>query len=178
LNPDRKHRVFLQFLKRALELTSSYSKDDLHVFLDLCHRDYPGLSSLVAEYIRVAERGDTDILPGRGFANRNRPTSAVPGTRQMHVFDLLRDKRLFASNSDLAEFAGRILPDMSRSRFDKMSRGDIAARIIEYLETLEPGTRDRLEASMRNAVASTSGRVSDKKSFFSTWEKIIKGIQL
>lgn len=178
MNLDRKHRVFLQFLKKVLELTSSYSKDDLRVFLDLCHRDYPGLAALVAEYIRVAERGDTDILPGRGYAARNRPTPTLPAMRQMHVFDLLRDRRLFASNSDLAEFAGRILPDMSRTRFDKMSRGDIAARIIEYLETLEPGTRDRLEASMRDAVASTSGDVSDKKSFFSTWEKIIKGIQL
>jgi hypothetical protein len=94
----------------------------------------------------------------------------------MHLFDLLREPRLFPSNLDLSEFAARVLPNMSRKRFDKMSRGDIAARIIEYLETRDPHTRERLEASMRDAM--TSGSHADRQSFLSQWEKIIKGIEL
>jgi hypothetical protein len=98
----------------------------------------------------------------------------------MHLFDLLRDKRLFATNSDLADFAGRVLPGTSRYRFEKLSRGDIAARIIEHLETLDPQTRDRLEESMREALESSKAEIlkRDKKSFFSKWEEIIKGIEL
>jgi hypothetical protein len=95
----------------------------------------------------------------------------------MHLFDMLRDKRLFNSNSDLADFAGRVLPSMSRHRFDKMSRGDIAARIIEYLETRDRNTREQLEASMRTAMATGVEKPADRKSFLSQWEKIIKGIE-
>ncbi len=166
-----------RFLKKALELVSSYSKEDLRKFHDLACKDYPSLAPLIREYLDVAGRGDTDVLPSRG-ANRANADRGRHDARQMHLFDLLRDRRLFASNNDLADFAGRVLPEMSRSRFDKMSRGDIAARIIEYLETLDPNTRERLEASMREALKHSPNDVGDKRSFFSTWEKIIKGINL
>ena len=97
----------------------------------------------------------------------------------MHLFDLLREKRLFASNTDLASFAAKVLPGIKGNRFDKMSRGDIAARIIEFLETKDSSTRRELEASMREAMDSTiSGRAVDRRSFVSKWEKIIKGIEL
>jgi hypothetical protein len=58
-----------------------------------------------------------------------------------------------------------------------MSRGDIAARIIEYLETRDRRTREQLESSMRAAVESGTERASDRRSFLSQWEKIIKGIE-
>jgi hypothetical protein len=67
---------------------------------------------------------------------------------------------------------------MVRRRFDKMSRGDIAARIIEYLETRNPRTRQTLETSMREAITAGSVKTSDRKSFFSKWERIIKGTEL
>ena len=73
-------------------------------------------------------------------------------SRDMLLFDRLREKKLFPSNSELAEFAGNILPGIKGNRFDKMSRGDIAARVIEYLETKDPRTREALEASMRDAM--------------------------
>jgi len=59
-----------------------------------------------------------------------------------------------------------------------MSRGDIASRIIEFLETKDRKTRQGLEASMREAMASSPGRNTVRKSFFTKWEKIIKGIEL
>jgi len=96
----------------------------------------------------------------------------------MHLFDLLREKKLFPSNSDLVEFAERILPDMRSYRYDKMSKSDIAARVLEYLETLDPRRKHELEQSMRNAMVVSTARSSDRRSFLSTWEKIIKGIEL
>jgi hypothetical protein len=96
----------------------------------------------------------------------------------MHLFDMLRDRRLFPLNSDLADFAGKVLPDMGSYRYDKMSRGDIASRIIEYLETRDRKTRQGLESSMREAMDSSTDKPAVRKSFFAKWEKIIKGIEL
>jgi hypothetical protein len=108
----------------------------------------------------------------------SRPKSKQkPDASRMHLFDMLREKKLFKSNSDLADFAGRVLPSMSRHRFDKMSRGDIAARIIEYLETRDLRTREELEASMRAAMSSGVDKPAERKSFLSQWERIIKGIE-
>lgn len=171
---DRKHRGFLKFLRKIVEVPFAYSKNDLINFRNLAAKDYPLLVRLIDDYILLAERSDTDALP---FGLQSRPSKATPDASRMHLFDMLREKRLFSSNSDLADFAGRVLPSMSRHRFDKMSRGDIAARIIEYLETRDRRTREELEASMRTAMARGVDKPADRKSFLSQWEKIIKGIE-
>jgi hypothetical protein len=128
-------------------------------------------------YLRLAEQSETGVPePTLGNGQRKVRNSS---TEKMHLFDLLREKRLFASNSDLASFAAKVLPGIKGNRFDKMSRGDIAARIIEFLETKDERARRSLEASMREAMASSSsGRAVDRKSFVSKWERIIKGIEL
>lgn len=169
---NRKHRSFLQFIDRIVNVPAYYSKDDLYAFHRIARRDYPAIAPIIDEYIQLAERSDTDV-PSRGAKSRSPKTQ--PG--EMHLFDLLREKRLFPSNADLSQFAARVLPNMSARRFDKMSRGDIAGRIIEYLETLDRGTREQLEASMRSAMHSPAEKAADRKSFFSTWENIIKGIE-
>jgi hypothetical protein len=156
-----------------VDVPLGYSKDDLIAFRDLARRDYAALTSLIDEYILMADRASTNVLlPSKNVSSR----SQAPG--EMHLFDLLRDKRLFPSNAELSDFAGRIFPKMVRRRFDKMSRGDIAARIIEYLETRNPRTRQTLETSMREAITAGSVKTSDRKSFFSKWERIIKGTEL
>ncbi len=172
---DRRHRGLLQFLRKVMDVPLGYTKSDLINFRSIAAKDYPSLTPLIDEYVRLAERSDTDaLLPN---APRRTKSSATPAASQMHLFDLLRERRLFNSNADLADFAGRVLPNMSRHRFDKMSRGDIAARIIEYLETRDHRTREELERSMRTAMESGPENAADRKSFLSQWEKIIKGIQ-
>jgi hypothetical protein len=173
---DNKHRSLLQFIRKIVDVPLGYSKEDLVTFRSIASRDYPSLVPVMDEYVRMAERADTAVTSETSRPKSKQSERSEPGS--MHLFDMLRDKRLFPSNSDLSEFAGRILPNMSRNRFDKMSRGDIAARIIEYLETKDRSTRHELEASMREAMVSGSDRASDRRSFFSKWEKIIKGIQL
>jgi hypothetical protein len=172
---DKRHRALLQFIRKIVDVPLGYSKNDLLTFRSLAARDYPALTALVEQYLRLADRSETDVLPV-GSPRRGK-SSRKTEAQQMHLFDLLREKRLFSSNADLAEFAARILPKMRSYRFDKMSRGDIAARIIEYLETRDPRTRKDLEESMRNAMDSGVVKPVDKRSFFSEWEKIIKGIQ-
>lgn len=176
LTQDNKHRALLQFIRRIVEVPAGHSKEDLMIFRSVASREYPSLVPLMDEYLRLAERADADVTPSKLQPKAKEPRNGGPGS--MHLFDMLRDKRLFPSNSDLSDFAGRVLPGISRTRFDKMSRGDIAARIIEYLETKDRHTRDELEASMREAMVSGSTRATDRKSFFSAWEKIIKGIEL
>jgi hypothetical protein len=170
---NHRHKPLLLFVRRIVDVPLGYSKDDLIAFRDLARRDYAALTSLIDEYILMADRASTNVLlPSKNVSSR----SQAPG--EMHLFDLLRDKRLFPSNAELSDFAGRIFPKMVRRRFDKMSRGDIAARIIEYLETRNPRTRQTLETSMREAITAGSVKTSDRKSFFSKWERIIKGTEL
>lgn len=175
--PDQKHRSLLQFIRKIVDVPVGYSKEDLVMFRSTASREYPSLVPLIDDYLRFAERADTDVVsrtakPSPGKRVRNTDPAA------MHLFDLLRDRRLFPSNSDLSDFAGRVLPNMTRKRFDKMSRGEIVAKIIEYVETRDAKTRHDLEASMRDAMVSGTDKTSDRRSFLSKWEKIIKGIQL
>lgn len=174
---DQKHRSLLQFIKKILDVPIGYSKEDLITFRSIASMDYPVVAPLIDEYIRVAEKADTNIMSTvSGTSSKHSKTTTDPA--QMHLFDLLRDRRLFRSNSDLSDFAARVLPSMTRKRFDKMSRGEIVAKIIEYVETRDAKTRQDLESSMRDAMVASPEKTSDRKSFFSKWEKIIKGTQL
>jgi hypothetical protein len=175
---DQKHRSLLLFVRKIVEVPLAYSKDDLSAFRSVASREYPVLVHLIDEYIRLAERSDTDVIAAIG-ANSKRPKRSSAGAVQMHLFDLLRDKKLFPSNSDLSGFAARIIPGMTTlTRWEKMSRGEIVVKIIEYVETRDLKTRRALEASMRDALISSPDKPSDRRSFFSKWEQIIKGTHL
>jgi hypothetical protein len=141
------------------------------MFRSIASMEHPSVAFLIDEYIKLAERSDSDVNPSAKTTKKTAPS-------QMHLFDLLREKKLFPTNEDLSQFAGRVMPNMSRHRFNKMKRSDIAARIIEHLETLNGSTREALEASMRDAMIRGPEKASDRRSFFSKWEKIIKGIEL
>jgi len=174
---DHKHRSLLQFIKKILDVPIGYSKADLISFRSVASREYPTLVPVIDEYIQVAEKADTDVIPIKAVPSSRR-SKVHADAAQMHLFDLLRDRRLFPSNSDLSDFAARVLPSMTRKRFDKMSRGEIVAKIIEYVDTRDAKTRHDLEASMRDAMTAAPDRTSDRRSFFSKWEKIIKGMPL
>lgn len=174
---DYKHRALLQFIRKIVDVPAGHSKEDLMIFRSIASRDFPAFVPVMDAYLKLADNADTNSDPVIAPGTKRTPVNneEVP----MHLFDMLRDKKLFPSNSDLSEFAGRILPGMSRTRFEKVSRADIAARIIEYLETKERRTREQLEASMRTAISSpVSATATNRKSFFSQWENIIKGVQL
>jgi hypothetical protein len=160
---------------------SGYSKEDLIAFRNQAFRNYPLLVPLIDAYLRLAEESDTETfsLGGPLFPSANKQKSGKKSdASQMHLFDLLRSKKLFPSNSLLAQFAARSMPKMSTYRFDKMSRADIASRIIEYLEDRDPRNREELETSMREAMQTPAPKHTDRQSFLSKWEKIIKGIPL
>lgn len=170
----QRHKAFLTFLRRIIDVPLGLSIDDLFEFKRLAQRDHPVILGIIDGYIELTERSESGVATLRSGRQIRLPGSPE---HQMHLFDLLRERRLFPRNDDLSKFAAKILPNMSRNRFDKMSRGDIAARIIEYLETRDVGTKERLEASMRDALMS-GGEKPDRKNFLSEWEKIIKGIEL
>jgi hypothetical protein len=173
---DNKHQPFLRFIRKVIDVPLGYSKEDLAIFRGLALRDYPALVPLIDEYLRAAERADTDVDPR--ISQPKSGTAKRKDVQQMHLFDLLRQKRLFPQNEDLSHFAARVLPNLRVYRFDKMSRTDIAGRIIDYLETRDPRTREQLEASMREAMSTSDEKTSDRKSFLSKWERIIKETQL
>jgi|GEM_PF-3364750 len=177
MTTDRRHRELLLFVRKIVDVSAGYSKENLYRLVDAVRLQYPVLRDVAEAYVHLAHRSDVELSdsPGRSQSSRRRKGTE---SSQMHLFDLLRDRRLFPTNTDLSAFAGRVLPNMSRRRFDKMSRGDIAARIIEYLETRDPKTREQLEVSMRQALDSGADRPSERRSFLSQWERIIKGIPL
>lgn len=173
MGTDRSHKPLLDFVSKITEITAHYSKEDLAQFMRLIEREFPALRRILREYLRLADHSDIEVGYQSGVARRK--GTHAPG--RAHLFDLLRSKKLFPSNSDLAQFARRILPGMVRRRFDKMSRADIAGRIIEYLEKLDIRTKQRLEESMRGALV-RSRKQTNKASFFLQWERIIKGMEL
>jgi hypothetical protein len=174
---DSRHKGLLRFIKRIIDVPLGYSRDDLVMLRSAASRDYPYLVPLIDQYVKLADRSVLDISasspPGARVSNPRHTK-----VEEMHLFDLLREKKLFPSNADLAEFAGKILPGIEGRRFGKMSRGDIAARVIEHLETKDRRTREELEASMREAMKPTHAKPTERQSFLSKWEKIIKGTQL
>jgi hypothetical protein len=173
---DQKHRALLRFIKRVVEVPLGYTKDDLLIFRSVASREYPSLVRLIDDYMQLAERADTSVSPTKGVSSKGSAKRAHTTPDQMHLFDLLRDKKLFPSNSDLSGFAARIIPSMTTlTRWEKMSRGEIVAKIIEYVETRDPRARQALEESMRDAMTSGPEKPSDRRSFFSKWEQIIKG---
>jgi hypothetical protein len=172
---DSRHRSLLQFIRRIVDVPLGYTKDDLLAFRNVALRAYPSLVDVIDAYIKISDVSDTDVPE----PSSNRARQKRSDTEAAHLFDMLREKKFFPMNSDLSDFAGKVLPSLSRHRFDKMSRAEISGKIIEYLETLPPRTRQALEASMRDALrASPSRTTTDRKSFVSKWEKIIKGIEL
>ncbi|RTE88734.1 hypothetical protein D6B98_34280 [Bradyrhizobium sp. LVM 105] len=135
------------------------------------------MSRIIEEYLHLARRAET------GAGERSASPLSFKHSRiaQMHLFDLLREKKFFPRNSDLARFAARVLPDMRSYSFEKMARSDIAARIVEYVEKSDPRAQRALEQSMREALAHINSRPparGDRASFLSRWERIIKGLEL
>jgi hypothetical protein len=176
---DQKHRSLLLFIRKIVEVPLGYSKGDLLAFRSVASREYSALVPLIDNYIVLAERADTNVVPMKGANSKTSVKRSRTSTEQMHLFDLLRDKKLFPSNSDLSGFAARIIPGMTTlTRWEKMSRAEIVAKIIEYVETCDLRKRQALEASMRDALVSGSDKSSDRRSFFSEWEQIIKGTHL
>jgi hypothetical protein len=168
---DKRHEAWLRFSRDILSIPIGRSLEDLEEFRYIAKRDNPALLDIIEEYIRLSHRSQTEVSPKRiGSAKK-------PSDKEMHLFDLLREKTFFPQNLDLARFAERVLPNMRAYRFDKMSRSDIAARIIEYIES-RPASRENLERSMREALTNVGGTPpaeTERRSFLSKWERIIKG---
>jgi hypothetical protein len=167
---DQEHQALLRFIRKVIDVPGAHTKDDLIAFRDAASRAYPALVPVIEAYIYLSDQSDTDV-PSRLGRRQTSP-------RAPHLFDLLREKQLFPSNSDLSAFAARVLPNISDRRFNKMFRADIAARIIEHLEARDPRTRQELEKSMRDALTARPETHTDRESFLSKWERIIKGIEL
>lgn len=177
MGPNIKHKAFIGFIRKVLAVPGGHSKEELIAFRNTARNEYPSAVPIIDQYLDLAERSETEV-PESDYVKPGKPRRNGSPPGQMHLFDLLRDKRLFASNNDLASFAIKILPNIRGQRFPKMSRGDIAARIIEYLESRDRRTRENLESSMREAIQSPEVKPADRKSFLSKWEAIIKGIEL
>ena len=172
-----KHRAWLTFVRKALDVPTGFSKEDLWTFRQIAPRENPSLMPLIEDYLRLAENSETNARLDNLDIHRKRRLST---SEHVHLFDLLREEKFFPQNRDLARFASRVLPTMRAYRFDKMSRADIAGRIIEYLEHSDPKSRERLEDSMRLALRKMKRgptRESERRTFLSRWEKIIKGIE-
>jgi len=171
---ENRHKAWLSFVRKAVSVPIDYTIDDLIWFRDIAAHENPSLLRLVDSYIELAKRAETR-------ARRARQTLNKSDAAQMHLFDLLREKKFFPMNSDLARFAARVVPRMRVYSFGKMARSDIAARIVEYVENSDPRARAALENSMREALASMKHAPTkriDRQSFLSKWERIIKGLEL
>lgn len=171
-----RHKAWLTFVRKATDVPINYSIADLNAFLRLAQRENPAMVKLIEGYLDLATASETDAgLPEIDRSNKRTKVSKA------HLFDLLREKKFFPRNSNLAQFAARVLPGMRAYSFEKMARSDIAARIVEYVEESDPRKRVALEQSMRTALTSMQNeppKSTERKNFLSKWERIIKGLEL
>lgn len=183
---NESHRSYMTFVSRLTDFLSDYSVRELRSFLDSASHGFPGVAPVIEACIRMV---DTSAGQTRGGSLSESTSSTKPATKWpkaveipkdlVKLPDLLLSKELFRANQDLVKFAIRVLPGMPKRRYDKMSRDDIVAKIVDYLEQVNSRKRERLETSMRRAIDMMSaGEQKEVQSFFSQWEKIIKGIEL
>lgn len=166
---------YFRFVSKAADLVSEYTYEELSLFRRMARKSSPGMMPVISGYMEMLRRAGEPEL-SRSETGRSETLNGNSRTN-VHLFDLLRSKELFPTNVELAQFASKVLPGMANRRYDKMSRAEIAARVVEYLETLPTEKSSRLEELMRDAIANKSTR-RDRQSFFSKWERIIKGIEL
>ncbi len=173
---DTAQKRFLRFVSKLTDALAQVGAEDLHDYEGWAKDGYGHLVPIFKACEQLLARFGPEIY--RPASHLRIPLRSRHREGE-HLFDLLRSKEHFPTNLELSQFASRILPDMSAKRFDKMSRADIAARIIEYLETFDLRTRKKLEQSMRAALMEAPVREKGiDQSFFSQWQKIIKGIEL
>lgn len=170
---DNLHRQWLEFARRLIEVPIGYSNEELRAFRRVAAREQPALVRLIDAYIDIAGRYglDTEILT---IGARRKKNHAQP----IDFFSLLRSRKLFPRNLDLAVFATRALPRMQDVRYDKLSRSAISARIVEHLETCDAEALKKLARSMEEALAVTTQhptREMDRRSYLSKWIQIMVG---
>lgn len=98
----------LNLLRKIIDVAAGYSKEDLVNLRSVASKEFPAFVPIMDEYVRFAETADSEVAPkGTRLGSKPAPRGSADS---MHLFDMLRDKRLFPLNSDLADFAGRVLP--------------------------------------------------------------------
>ncbi len=177
------HQAYMAFVSKLTDLVSDYSAEDLRSFLASARRGFPGVVPVVEAYIEMlnATSGSQSARSkvGEPYGERTSLTAGHTPENQENLSDLLCSKTLFPTNKDLINFAIQVLPDMPKRRYDKMSRCEIVEKICHYLDKLNSRKRMRLERAMRKAIEIMSAEEErEVDSFFSQWERIIKGIDL
>ena len=171
--PNR-HKALLRFASEVAEIVAKYSVEEL---MDLHRHSLQGfkfMTSFIDATIEAARMGETDMLIEYAESGAM-SKSPSRGLKSNHLFDLLRAKELFDTNADLADFAQRLFRGMASKRYDKMSRGEIAVHIVEYIENQSPMARRQLESMLRKALKNRRfARTGADESFFSEWQRIIK----
>ena len=163
---ENQHKAWLDFVRKAMELPIEYSIGNLEKFRRISQDQYPALVKVIESYISLIRQSSINEVSS---SKKSASSSKTLSTNSDHVplLDLLRDTRIFATNRDIASFAQKIVPNMRNYRFDKMAKSDVALRIIQYLETLNPKTRQMLEASMRESLNAPQTQAGQKKGFVS-----------
>ena len=172
----RTHTQWLEFLKKAADLPIGYTIDDLLWFQTVAKRQYPSLAPLVAACIHLAQDANLKIsVEGTDrFVIKKRSIAANRGD----LLSILRDPKLFPRNSDLSRLATRLMPNMHAYRFDKMSRGEIALRVLQYLESTDQKTRSQLESALRDAAELPPETEDQRQGFVARWENVIRDMKV
>ena len=85
---------------------------------------------------------------------------------QMHLFDLLRDKRIFASNNDLAAFAAKIFPNIKSNRFDNRPVATLLDELSSIWNPRDQSSGRGLKLRLRSCIYTPGKSVGKKKLCF------------
>src|SRR5262249_25678123 len=59
---DYKHKSLLTLIRKIVDVPAGYSKEDLVTFRSIASRQYPALVPIMDEYLRLAEKSDTELF--------------------------------------------------------------------------------------------------------------------
>lgn len=186
----RDPRAFMGFLSRVSAVLADYSREELLEFGRMATRSYPALADLVDAALRMGDQGresaPVDQVRSAAEESTELPQAERSGAAQARVRQrnigsklemLLSSRSLFPTNDELVQFAMRTVPGMSRSGLAGKGRSFVVRRIVAQIAKLDPERREEISRALQQAVDGYAhGAFADPQSFFSQWEKIIKGM--
>jgi hypothetical protein len=172
-------KEYLSFISRLTSLLSDYSPAQLNDFLAASKKGFSSLTPIIEEFISFQEAQGP-----KGKANnaqQDKSNKVIPlekhqantsGLSDSVVREILESRYFLTTNQSLLDFANQVF-GMNISLVNP-SRKTIIDKIIAHLRSLDPQTRKKYLQIMNQRIAKNgSGK---PPTFFSQWEKIIKGL--
>lgn len=175
---DRTHTLWLEFLKKAIDLPAGYSLDDLRWFEEVAKQQFPNLAPLIGACVTLASvSGNVNGSQKSRRQPTKDDTQSTSESATEILTSMMKDVTNFPKNSDLVRFVTDILPQEKAARFDKMSRDEIVKWFVRRYGSIDDRTRFRVVSALK-ALHQDAGIERTSPSFVTKWQNIIRDMKI